>query len=148
MTDCMLPNGSFLIELPEANDERGALTFATAGQEIPFPIQRVFWIHGIPAGARRGGHCHNTCSEVVVAVQGAFRMVVDDGRVRGSVWMDSPRRGILVPAGMWCELTDFEPGTVVMVMASHPYDASGYCHRYEEFLKKNNNNDCTLPFNQ
>lgn len=135
MPDPMLPAGSRLITLPVARDERGSLTFATAGQEIPFPVQRVFWIHDIPEGARRGGHCHNTCSEVVVAVSGAFRMVVDDGHVRGSVRMGSPGLGILVPAGMWCELVDFEPGTVVMVMASHPYDASGYCHRYDEFLK-------------
>lgn len=134
MVHPVLPSGSYLIDLPQASDARGSLTFATAGQEIPFPIQRVFWIHDIPAGTRRGGHCHNTCSEVVVAVRGAFRMTVDDGRVRGDVWMDSPRRGILVPAGTWCELTDFEPGTLVMVMASHPYDATGYCHSYDDFL--------------
>ncbi len=135
MTEISLPAGSCLIDIPMAKDERGALSFATAGREIPFEVKRVFWIHDIPARARRGGHSHNTCSEVAVAVSGAFRMVVDDGRVRQDIWLDSPQKGILIPAGMWCELTDFQPGTVVLVLASHPYDATGYCNKYDEFLK-------------
>ncbi len=129
-----LPAGSRLITIPMATDGRGSLSFATQGQEIPFAIARVFWIHDVPEGARRGGHSHNTCSEVVVAVTGGFRMTVDNGRERRSVVMDSPNLGILIPAGMWCELSDFQPGTVVVVAASEPYDASGYCNNYNEYV--------------
>ncbi len=131
-----LPKGSRLIDIPLAADSRGSLSFATVGSDIPFPVQRVFWIHDVPQGSRRGGHSHRTCSEVVVAVNGAFRMVVDDGVQRAEVWMDSPNWGILVPAGMWCELLDFLPGTVVVVMASHAYEASGYCHDYSQYIKE------------
>ncbi len=63
-------------------------------------------------------------------------MVVDDGVQRAEVWMDSPNQGILIPAGMWCELRDFQPGTVVVVMASHPYDATGYCNDYSTYIKE------------
>ncbi len=139
MQQATLPAGSRLITIPMTTDERGSLTFATRGTEIPFCVERVFWIHDVPQGARRGGHSHSTCSEVVVAVAGSFRMTVDNGRERQTVVMDSPNRGILIPAGMWCELTDFQPGTVVVVMASQPYDASGYCNCYEDFLKLQRN---------
>ncbi len=131
-----LPEGSKLINIPLATDSRGSLSFATVGCEIPFAVQRVFWIHDVPQDSHRGGHSHRTCSEVVVAVSGAFRMVVDDGVQRAEVWMDSPNQGILIPAGMWCELRDFQPGTVVVVMASHPYDATGYCNDYSTYIKE------------
>ncbi len=135
MQNDSLPEGSYLINIPLATDSRGTLSFATVGHEIPFSVQRVFWIHDIPQDSKRGSHSHRTCSEVVVPVSGAFRMVVDDGRQRAEVWMDSPNQGILIPAGIWCELKDFEPGTVLLVMASQPYDASGYCHDYLQYIK-------------
>lgn len=134
MQQSSLPLGSKLIDIPLASDARGMLCFATAMKEIPFPIERVFWIYDVPEYKCRGGHSHRVCSEVVVAVCGGFRMILDDGQQRYSIQMNTPSRGILVPAGIWCELEDFQPGTVVVVMASHPYDATGYCNDYETYL--------------
>ena len=111
------PEGCRLISIPGAGDQRGWLAFAEA---------------------RRGGHAHRTCAELVVPVSGAFTMVVDDGRCRRSVRMDNPCEGILVPAGVWCELIDFEPATVLVVMASQPYTADGYVHDYQQYLQQRN----------
>ena len=128
-----LPKGCCIIEIPTVGDSRGQLAFAEARTCVPFPIERVFWIYEVPAEAQRGGHAHWTCAELVVAVRGAFTMVVDDGELRREVRMDSPSRGILIPAGVWCELCDFDPDTVLVAMASEPYDATGYVHEYERF---------------
>lgn len=133
--DRMLPEGCRLIPIPNVNDERGALSFAEVGGCIPFDVRRVFWIYDIPRAAQRGGHAHWTCSEVVVPVSGGFTMCLDDGRVRVDVRMHSPSVGILVPAGVWCELKDFEPGTVLVVMASEAYDAKGYVHDYMDYKR-------------
>lgn len=133
-----LPGGSRLINMPIVVDSRGSLCFATNEQEIPFPVQRVFWIYDVPSGKCRGGHSHRTCAEVVVPVKGNFTMMVDDGRSRFSVVLDSPSKGILIPAGLWCELSDFAPGTVVLVMASQPYDATGYIHDYTLYKEERN----------
>ena len=130
-----LPASSRLIQIPSVRDERGGLSFAEARKVIPFPVERVFWIYDVPRQAVRGGHAHWTCAEVVVPVCGAFTMMLDDGRERTSVRMDSPETGVLVPPRVWCELRDFEPGTVLVVMASHPYDATGYVHDYEDFVR-------------
>ncbi|MDY5631838.1 MAG: FdtA/QdtA family cupin domain-containing protein [Bacteroidaceae bacterium] len=133
-----LPGGSRLIDIPIVSDSRGSLCFATNASEIPFPIQRVFWIYDVPTGEQRGGHSHRTCAEVVVAVKGRFTMTVDDGCSRCSVVLDSPSKGILIPAGLWCELSDFAPGTVVLVMASQAYDATGYINDYTLYKKERN----------
>lgn len=135
-TTTLLPNGCRLITLPGVQDERGFLTFAEGQNHIPFRIDRVFWIYGVPEGKERGGHAHRTCAEVVVPVAGAFTMVVDDGTLRVSVRLDSPQTGILIPAGVWCELKDFAPGTVCVVAASQAYDSEGYIHCYDEYMKQ------------
>ncbi len=129
-----LPRGCRIIEFPESADDRGALSFAEGAHQIPFQIERVFWIYGVPEGKTRGGHSHSESAEVVVPVTGSFRMVVDDGTHHVEVIMDSPRKGILIPPGVWCDLRDFAPGTVCMVFASHPYNASGYINDYNEYL--------------
>ncbi len=128
-----LPQGCCLIEIPTVSDERGSLTFAEGEGCIPFAVRRVFWIGDVPEGAQRGGHAHWTCAEVVVAVKGAFTMLLDDGNVRSEVRMDRANVGVLVPAGVWCELRDFAPGTLLVVMASEAYDPQGYVHDYEAY---------------
>ena len=130
-----LPQGCQLIDLPQVADERGALVFAEGERGVPFAVRRVFWIHSVPRGARRGGHAHRTCAEVVVAVTGGFSMVLDDGVRRTRLELDSPARGVLVAPDVWCELCDFQPGTVLVVLASEPYEPRGYVHCYDEYLK-------------
>lgn len=130
------PKGCRLLPLPEAADERGTLAFLEGGVQIPFPVKRVFWIYGVPDGKTRGGHAHDTCAEAIFPVAGAFTIELDDGCRRRRVRMNKPNVGVLVPAGIWCNLTDFAPETVCVVAASHPYDAQGYINRYEDYVKR------------
>ena len=129
-----LPRGCRIIEFPESVDDRGALAFAEGAHQIPFQIERVFWIYGVPDGKTRGGHSHSESAEVVVPVTGSFSMKVDDGSHSSVIRMDSPRKGIYIPPGVWCDLHDFAPGTVCVVFASHPYNASGYINDYDVYL--------------
>ena len=131
-----LPRGCKLIHLPVRTDKRGSLSFAESGGDIPFSIERVFWIYDVPQGEERGAHSHNECSEVVIPIQGEFDMTVDDGITQQTVHMDSPHTGILIPPGIWCRLSNFAPGTICVVLASHPYNASGYTHDYQEYKEQ------------
>lgn len=132
----VLPGGCRLIHLPENKDERGCLAYVQGAREIPFAVERVFWIWGVPVGQSRGGHAHRTCAEVVFPLHGAFVMHVDDGHSQASVRMDSPTCGILIPAGVWCCLTDFQPGTVCLAVASQPYMPEGYINSHKDYLKE------------
>ena len=128
-----LPRGCRLIDFPTHQDKRGNLSIAEAKKEIPFAIERVFWIYDVPEGAERGAHSHNECAEMVVPVCGAFDMTVDDGITQATMHLDSPCQGILIPAGVWCRLSNFAPNTICVVMASHPYNAAGYIHDYSVY---------------
>lgn len=125
-----------LIKVARCDDARGSLCFAQGCRDIPFDIQRVFWIFGVPEGQTRGGHAHQTCQEVIFAVSGGFEIFVDDGVHHQTFVIDRPDQGILIPAGVWCTLSHFKPGTVCCVMASGVYDAGGYVNDYALFLKQ------------
>lgn len=128
-----LPEGCALLKGVTVGDSRGNLTFVE-GNTLPFPIRRMFWIAGVPQGKTRGGHAHATCSEAVFAVQGSFTMHLSDGLVQAAVRISAPDGGVLVPAGIWCDLKDFSSDCVCVVAASHPYDAKGYINTYDEYL--------------
>ena len=132
-----LPRGCRFIDFPKFEDERGALSFAESVNHIPFHIERVFWMNGIPEGKTRGGHSHIEASQVLIPVTGSFRLLIDDGTDKVDVLMDSSSRGILLPPGIWCELSDFTPGSSVMVLSSHTFDAKDYVTDYPELSDNN-----------
>lgn len=129
-----LPETFKLVAVPQHDDARGSLCFAE-WHHLPFEPKRVFWIFGVPEGARRGGHSHATCAEVVFPVSGSFDMTVDTGRERTTLHMDRPDTGIYIGPNVWCELSGFAPDTVCIVVASEDYDPEGYVNDYETFRR-------------
>lgn len=132
--DILWPRGCSLLRVPTVRDARGALSIAELEGALPFVARRVFWIYDVPEGAQRGGHAHRTCHEVVFCLSGAFTMVIDDGRTRRAQRIDRADEGIVVAAGVWCELGAFAPGTVLLVFASEPYAPEGYINSYTDYL--------------
>lgn len=131
--DDMLPRGCRIIDFPEFTDARGGLSFAESEGHVPFAVERVFWLYNLSGCHSRGGHSHGHCAQVVVAVHGEFDLLLDDGATSVTVHLDSPHRGVLIAPSVWDELKNFTEGTVVMVMASHHFDAEDYISDYGEF---------------
>lgn len=129
-----LSSGFRLVTVPQCSDARGSLCFAE-WRHLPFVPKRVFWIFDIPEAARRGGHSHASCAEVVFPVCGSFDMTLDTRNERTTIHMDRPDTGIYVGPDTWCELSGFEPGTVCMVVASEDYNPQGYVNDYEAFMR-------------
>ena len=69
-----------IIELPKFLDERGNLSFVENFAQIPFEIKRTYWLYDVPGGVARGGHAEMRNKELIIALSGAFEIVVDDGR--------------------------------------------------------------------
>lgn len=116
-------------------DRRGNLTIAEEGKEVPFKIQRVYWIHGVPEGEERGKHSNTVSSEYVVAVSGSVEITLEDRNGRHTYLLNSKDKGLLIPPDTWDEIRNFSPDAVLLVLASHSYDESTYINSYEEFLK-------------
>ena len=122
-----------MIDLPRINDPRGNLTFVEGARHVPFEIKRVFYLYDVPGGETRAGHALKTCHQFIVAMSGSFDVVVDDGRTRSRFQLNRSYYGLYLPPKIWRELENFSSGSVCLVLASEPYDESGYYREYSQF---------------
>ncbi|MBV8392429.1 MAG: FdtA/QdtA family cupin domain-containing protein [Alphaproteobacteria bacterium] len=124
------------IAVPGASDQRGSVNFLEMGKALDFQPRRIFWLHHVAAGQWRGRHGHRDSKLVFVALAGSCRVHLDDGGVKESVPLDDPTKALYVGPWVWHELTDFAPGTAVMVVASSLYDEAEYLRDYEVFRRE------------
>ena len=121
------------VELPSNVDERGVLTSIESGQDIPFEIKRIFYMHHITTD--RGGHAHTDTEQVVTAAAGRFKMDLSDGVDTRTYVLDDPTRGVYTPPMVFIELYDFSPGAVCLVLASTHYDIEKSIRSWEAYLE-------------
>jgi dTDP-4-dehydrorhamnose 3,5-epimerase-like enzyme len=124
----------YLIELPKIIDPRGNLSVVENHKEIPFDIQRVYWLYEVPTGKLRGGHSHKDLQQILIAVHGKLSVTADDGKNRQTFILNKPNQGLYIGNNIWREMSDFSEGAVCLVLASKPYDPTGYIRDYSEFL--------------
>lgn len=123
------------IEFPKICDPRGNLSFVESARHIPFSIKRVFYIYDVPGGETRGGHTHKECWCVLVAVSGSLEVRLTDGTNEKIVKLNRSNKGLIIPPGVWDTMHDFTTGTVVLALASHPYEEEDYIRDYDEYLE-------------
>jgi dTDP-4-dehydrorhamnose 3,5-epimerase-like enzyme len=123
-----------LINLQEHVDQRGQLVVTEVGKTLPFEAARMFVISGVPEGEPRGIHAHRQCHQFLICVSGSVKAMVDDGESRQVVVLDRPSVGLHMPPLTWGAQYDYSDDAVLVVLASHPYDADDYIHDYDEFV--------------
>ncbi len=122
-------------EFPEFADLRGRLTAGEMPSEaIPFEPRRWFLVYGVPGREVRGEHAHRECHQFLVSVSGSVSVVVDDGQHRAETTLSGPTSGLYIPPLTWASQFGYEADSVLLVLASHPYDSADYIREYETFL--------------
>lgn len=123
-----------LLDFKDVSDKRGTLVALEGERNIPFAIKRVYYMVDVPPGETRGFHAHRKLQQVAVCLNGSCKMVLDDGKTRESVVLDSPTKGLVIGDLVWREMSEFTAGAVLMVLASEPYDEADYIRDHDEFL--------------
>lgn len=126
------------LDVRGAVDARGRINFLEVGKGLPFSPQRLFWLHHVAPGQWRGRHGHRESELLIVALHGACRVHLDDGRTTEAVTIDDPGRALYVGTWVWHELTDFTDGAAILVIASTLYDEAEYLRDYETFKREAN----------
>lgn len=130
----MTVNDCKLIELPKFLDARGNLSFVENYSQIPFEIKRTYWLYDVPGGVARGGHAEINNKELIIALSGAFDIVVDDGKECKTYTLNRPYYGLYIPNGLWREIKEFSTNAVALEFGSIPYDENDYVRSYDEYL--------------
>ena len=123
-----------IVLLNKINNRSGNITVVENSKTIPFEIKRIFYLFDIPSGESRGAHAHKECHQFLIAASGSFEVLLEDGETKRQVQLNRANIGLHIPPGIWASEINFSSGSICLVFASHPYNASDYIRDYDEFL--------------
>jgi hypothetical protein len=123
-----------MLDLPKIHDVRGNLTFIQNGPDLPFDIQRVYYLYDVPGGSTRAGHGHRELQSLIIAAAGSFDVHVDDGHRKETLRLDRANKGLLLDSMVWRVIDNFTSGSVCLVLASMLYDEEDYYRNYADFI--------------
>jgi acetyltransferase-like isoleucine patch superfamily enzyme/dTDP-4-dehydrorhamnose 3,5-epimerase-like enzyme len=126
--------GVTLHQLTHVEDLRGSLAAGECLQQVPFAPLRYFIVYDVPGKEVRGEHAHRQCAQFLVCLRGSVSLVVDDGATATEVELRMPDVGVYVPPMTWAVQFRYSADAVLLVLASHHYDADDYIRDYDEFL--------------
>lgn len=124
---------SRIIQLPKFLDARGNLSFAQQFSQVPFKIERAYWIYDVPGGESRGGHAYKENQEFIIALSGSFDVILDNGYTKQVYSLNRSYYGLYVPKGIWREMNNFSTNAFALILASSPYEKEDYIRDYEQF---------------
>lgn len=126
------------IDFPKIGDDRGNLVALEGNKNIPFSIKRVYYLFDLQSDIPRGFHAHKELVQVAVCVKGRCDILMDNGKSKEVVTLDSPDKGLLIDVMQWHEMQNFSDDCVLLVLASDHYNENDYIRSYDEFKLKLN----------
>ena len=109
------------VRIKENTEEDGTLYVMEHGREVPFPIERIFLVCRVKAGASRGDHATRQTRLILFPVSGSCDVVADNGKERETFHMDDPALGLLIDPMIWRSMRHFTPDCVMMAVCDRPF---------------------------
>ena len=125
-----------MIQMPAFAGEYGQLNAIEGGKDIPFDVQRVYYITGVPKGVIRGFHSHRKLEQVLLCVNGSVKIRLKTPTAEEIVTLDAPSKGLFIGHMIWREMYDFTEGAVLLVLASQHYTEADYIRDYAQYLRE------------
>ena len=126
-----------LLDFEFHGDDRGKLiALEGASEQVPFDVNRFYYIYDTTPGTVRGKHAHRELKQVLICPSGACTIVCElpDGS-KSEHRLDWPNKGLVIEGLVWREMKDFSKDAVLMVLASEHYDEKDYIRNYEDFKR-------------
>lgn len=95
-------------------------------EQLPFPPRRVFIIRDVPRGTIRGGHAHRRGMQIIVCIHGRIEAAMRYDGESVSVTLVPGAPAVFFGPRVWCQQTYVEDGSILLVLASEPYDPNSY----------------------
>lgn len=123
-----------VIDFKEMGDERGKLIAVESSNQIPFDIQRVFYVYGTSDDKARGCHANKKTEFVLISVSGSCVVKVNNGDVEEQITLDEPTKGLYLSKMVWKEMHSFSDDALLLVLCSEKYDSGEYIYSLEHYL--------------
>lgn len=125
-----------ILEFRDLGDERGKLVVVEGGQDIPFEIQRAFYMYGSDKAVVRGQHANRNSKFVLINVGGTSKVKIDNGFETEIIELNRPHMGLYIDTMVWKDMYDFSEDSILLVLTNTHYDGTEYIRDYDEFLKE------------
>lgn len=125
-----------VLNFADLGDERGKLVVVEGSRDIPFKIERVFYMYGSDSEVIRGQHANRESEFVLINVGGNSKVRIDNGHSEAVIELNKPMMGLYIPTMVWKDMYDFSEDSILLVLASTHYDGSEYIRDYEEYKKE------------
>ncbi len=122
-----------IIELPKIYDKRGNLSFFQHPANLPFEIERTYWVYDVPGGEKRGSHAFKEQQEFIIALSGSFDVIIHDGKEEKSFSLNRSYYGLYIPKMFWRRLENFSTNSLALIVSDKPYNENDYIRDFEEF---------------
>jgi hypothetical protein len=114
--------------------EKGEMVSAHGMREIPFEVQRVYYLYEVEEDRKSGNHANIHNQQVMVAVQGSFEVNLHDGQAEQSFLLDNAHEGLLVREGIWRQVGNFSTDAVCLVLCSEQFEEGDYLKDFGAFV--------------
>lgn len=122
-----------LIKFPKISDSRGNLNFIEGCNHIPFKIKRVYYLYELN-GNNRGFHAHKKLEQIYIALNGSFKVKLDDSIHSKEVILNDPATGLYICPWIWREIKEISENAICLVLASEIYKEDDYIRDYKKFV--------------
>lgn len=124
-----------IIDLPKIIDPRGNLSFFEGENQIPFYIERIYWIYDVPGGEIRGSHAFKQQEEFIIALSGSFDIILHDGINEQKFSLNRSYYGLYVPNMYWRKIENFSTNSLALITSSKNYDETDYIRDFNDFKR-------------
>lgn len=111
------------------------ITVAEVQKQVPFAIERVYWLTGRSRQVRRGNHAHTNSQQLLVAMANRVEVWLTDrqGREKQFV-LDADGNALYVPPDHWLVL-DMPEQAVLLCLSSHRFTDQVTLYDYDQFIR-------------
>ena len=127
----------YILHFSEHGDDRGRLVVIEGISDVPFDVNRIFYIYGSDRNVIRGQHANRRSEFVLINVCGSCKVKTNDGLGNENIFvLDQPNEGIYIPKMIWKDMYDFSSDSILLCIASEKYDSEEYIRDFEMYSQE------------
>lgn len=120
-----------------SGEKLGHLVPLECEKDIPFAVNRIYYIYGVDHELTRGFHSHRDLEQILICLGGSVNIRVKTPYEEEEViQLDKPNMGLYIGPMIWREMFEFSEHATLLVLASRHYDEGDYIRDYEVYKKE------------